>query len=105
MEDVELDAALAGDLVHVERVDFPHAVQSRAVVGAAGPQQPAPQGHLAAHEVEHLVGAVSLERAEYTVQPAVLAGLEPGSLVLWQIEAVLPDNRRIVSKTFATRLE
>ncbi len=55
--------------------------------------------------LEHLAGAVSLRRAEYTVPTTVLARLEPGSLVLWQVEAVLPDKRRVVSRTFATRLE
>jgi hypothetical protein len=55
--------------------------------------------------LNHLARAVSLDRPEYSVPAAALAELEPGSLVLWQVEAVLPDGRRIVSKTFATRLE
>ena len=55
--------------------------------------------------LEHLARAVSLERPEYTVSAAVLAGLEPGSVVLWQVEMVLPDGRRFASRTFATRLE
>ena len=42
---------------------------------------------------------------EFTVPAAALAGLEPGSLVLWQVELILPEGRRIVSETFATRLE
>jgi len=55
--------------------------------------------------LEHLAGAASLERPEYTVPANALANLERGSLVLWQVEAVLPDGRRIVSQTFVTPLE
>jgi hypothetical protein len=55
--------------------------------------------------LEHLAGASALDAREYTVPPEALAYLEPGTMVLWQVEATLPDGRRLVSETFATRLE
>jgi len=55
--------------------------------------------------LEPLAGASGLQSAEYAVSAEALAGLEPGSLVLWQVETVLGDGRRIVSETFVTRIE
>jgi hypothetical protein len=71
---------------------------------------PGPQGaryaiRVTDRRLEHLAGAAVLDRPEYTVPEAALSGLEPGSRVLWQVETVLPDGRRIVSATFATEIE
>jgi len=55
--------------------------------------------------LDHLADAASLDRPEYTVPESALAGLAPGSLVLWQVETILPDGTRLASMTFAARLE
>ncbi|HET6277506.1 MAG TPA: hypothetical protein VFG08_01840, partial [Candidatus Polarisedimenticolia bacterium] len=52
-----------------------------------------------------LAGARALGQPEYTVPPASLAGVEPGSLILWQVEAIRQDDSRISSLTFSARLE
>jgi hypothetical protein len=49
--------------------------------------------------------ATSIDATEYTVPESALSALEPGSIVLWQVETVLPDGRRATSATFAARLE
>jgi hypothetical protein len=71
---------------------------------------PGPEGSRYALRVtdlrlEHVAGAAGLESAEFTVPAEALEGLEPGALVLWQVELILPEGRRVLSETFATRLE
>jgi hypothetical protein len=51
-----------------------------------------------------IAGARALEGAEYTVPAGDLSGLEAGTVILWQVEAVLPDGRRLVSETFTAKL-
>lgn len=41
----------------------------------------------------------------YRIPPAALSGLRSGSVLYWQVRAVLPDGRTLVSKTFSARLE
>jgi len=72
---------------------------------SAGPEGARYDIRVTDRSLEHLAGAVSLDRPEYTVPSAALAELEAGSLVLWQVEMVLPDGRRVVARTFAARLE
>jgi hypothetical protein len=55
--------------------------------------------------LDHLAETASLDRPEFTVPESALAALAPGSLVLWQVEMILPDGRRLASMTFATRLD
>jgi hypothetical protein len=42
---------------------------------------------------------------ELQVPASALEGLPPGTRLLWQVEAALPEGAREVSKTFVTRLE
>jgi hypothetical protein len=55
--------------------------------------------------LDHLAGARALDKPEYTVPPAALAGVEPGGLLLWQVETIRPDGRSITSPTFSARIE
>jgi hypothetical protein len=48
--------------------------------------------------------AAELTTAELVVAPALLAGLPPGTRVLWQVDAILPDGSRISSATFVATL-
>jgi hypothetical protein len=72
---------------------------------SAGPEGARYDVRVTDRRLNLLARAISLERSEYMVPAAALADLEPGSVVLWQVETTLPDGRRIVSRTFATRLE
>ena len=56
-------------------------------------------------DLEKIAGARALQAAEYTVPAEALAGIEPGTTLLWQVDATFPDGRRISSETFAVRLE
>ncbi|WP_426750298.1 hypothetical protein [Myxococcus sp. Y35] len=47
----------------------------------------------------------SLERREYRVPAEVLAPLKPGTKLLWQVEARLPDGQVLRGATFVNRLE
>jgi hypothetical protein len=47
----------------------------------------------------------NLDRTEYRVQAKDLEKMPPGSAIVWRVEAVLPDGRRIASPGFRNRLE
>jgi hypothetical protein len=49
--------------------------------------------------------AVNLDRTEYKVEAKDLEKVPPGSAIVWRVEAVLPDGRRIASPGFRNRLE
>jgi hypothetical protein len=49
--------------------------------------------------------AENLDRAEYTVPAKDLERIPPASVLVWRVEAVLPDGRRIASPGFRNRLE
>ncbi|TQF16743.1 hypothetical protein FJV41_06905 [Myxococcus llanfairpwllgwyngyllgogerychwyrndrobwllllantysiliogogogochensis] len=49
--------------------------------------------------------ADSLEQSEYRVPASVLAPLESGTKLLWQVEARLPDGQVLRGITFVNRLE
>jgi hypothetical protein len=55
--------------------------------------------------LEPLFTATSLEDSELLVPEPVLAGLPPGSTILWQVEASLGEGRHVVSRTFAQLIE
>jgi len=52
-----------------------------------------------------LFSATNLEHPECTIPPDNLEGLSPGSRILWQVEALTPQGRRITSDTFITVVE
>jgi hypothetical protein len=52
-----------------------------------------------------LARGLELDRPDFHVSADSLDGVEPGSRVLWQVTARLPDGRRVESKTFFVRLE
>lgn len=47
----------------------------------------------------------NLDRNEFTIPPADLETLPPGSVIVWRVEAVLPDGRRVASPGFRNRVE
>jgi hypothetical protein len=49
--------------------------------------------------------AENLDRAEYRIQAKDLEKVPQGSAIVWRVEAVLPDGRRIASAGFRNRLE
>ncbi|MCP3138731.1 hypothetical protein [Pyxidicoccus xibeiensis] len=49
--------------------------------------------------------ADSLTRSEYAVPAEVLAAVKPGTKLLWQVEARLPDGQVLRSATFVNRIE
>lgn len=49
--------------------------------------------------------ALGLETPVHQVPAAALAGLPPGSTLLWQVESVAADGSRTASPTFVSRLE
>jgi hypothetical protein len=52
-----------------------------------------------------LASGHDLNVAEFAVPPGALEGLAAGETVVWQVEALLPDGRRIVSEAFVHRVE
>lgn len=46
-----------------------------------------------------------LELAEYSIPAKDLEKIPSGSVIVWQVEAVLPDGRRVASPGFRNRLE
>lgn len=45
-----------------------------------------------------------LEAPRYRIPPSALAGVPPGTVLYWQVKAVLPDGKSSASKTFEVRL-
>jgi hypothetical protein len=43
--------------------------------------------------------------SEYRLPDEVLAAVPPGGVILWQLEATLPDGSRLPSQTFRVKLE
>lgn len=72
---------------------------------SAGPEGARYDVRVTDRRLNLLARAISLEQPEFKVPAAALEEMEPGSVVLWQVEAALPDGQRIVSRTFATRLD
>lgn len=56
-------------------------------------------------DLRPLARAEGLERPEYTVTPAALGAVPPGSPIAWMVEARWSDGRRLTSPTFVTRLD
>jgi hypothetical protein len=52
-----------------------------------------------------IANAENLDRPEYTVPAKDLGKVPPGSVIVWRVEAVLPDGRRIASPGFRNRVE
>jgi hypothetical protein len=63
------------------------------------------QVRVTTEDLQVLTTIANLAEPEVTIDPAVLAGLTPGTPVLWQVEATGPGGERTVSQTFATRLQ
>lgn len=49
--------------------------------------------------------ARDLTEPEFRIPPEALAELETGEAIVWQVEALLPDGRRVVSEAFVNRVE
>jgi hypothetical protein len=69
----------------------------------------APEGaryrvRVTAEDLRLLMSVEGLTEPSVTVDPARLATLPSGSIVFWQVEAVLPDGELVVSPTFVSRL-
>lgn len=56
-------------------------------------------------ELEPLYSASSLATSELLVPESALADLPAGATILWQVEASLGEDRRILSGTFTQRIE
>jgi hypothetical protein len=52
-----------------------------------------------------LAAAQDLEVTEYLVPAAALEPVSDGESIVWQVEASLPDGRRVASEAFVVRIE
>ncbi len=52
-----------------------------------------------------LAGGRSLDREQYLIPESALSNVASGQRILWQVVAVVPGGREIVSPTFAARIE
>lgn len=55
--------------------------------------------------LEVLARAEGLTETEYTLPEDLVSGLEPGTVLLWHVEAVQPDSARVPSRTFRVEIE
>lgn len=60
---------------------------------------------IADENLEILHRSAPIEASEYLVPADALAGLSPGAMTYWRIEAVLPDSTRVDSATFLLRVQ
>jgi hypothetical protein len=71
----------------------------------AGPEGARFDVQVAMEDLTVLTRVEALEIGEYLVPEEILAGSPEGAKILWQVEVVLPDGRRLTSRTFVTELE
>ena len=72
---------------------------------SAGPEGALYDVRVGTRELRTLVRERELERPEFTVPEESLSELPSGAKILWRVEALLPDGRRISSETFVARIE
>jgi len=60
---------------------------------------------VATEDLRVIAEARNLDATEYTVPAEALADLPPGSSIVWQVHANLPDGRRLASRSFVQSLE
>jgi hypothetical protein len=72
---------------------------------AAGPEGTTYDLQVTDEDLEVLAEAWRLSVPEYRLDPEALAGLSPGSSLLWRVTAYLPDGRQASSRTFVTPVE
>jgi len=52
-----------------------------------------------------IASAHDLKETEFLIPLEALEGLESGEIIVWQVEALLPDGRTVVSEAFVNRVE
>jgi hypothetical protein len=60
---------------------------------------------VATEDLHVIAEARGLDATEFTVPAEALTDLAAGATVVWQVHAVLPDGRRIASRSFVQSLE
>lgn len=69
-----------------------------------GAESPAYSIHVMDEDLNEVASAQHLERPEFQVPTEALSRIQDGSRILWQVEALLTDGRRLRSPTFVTRV-
>jgi hypothetical protein len=72
---------------------------------SAGPSGTTYVVRLSTADLASLLVKSDIAATELTVPSSVLANVKAGDELLWQVEARLPDGRRVVSQTFVVRVE
>jgi hypothetical protein len=72
---------------------------------SAGPQGTTYTVRLSTADLASLLVRSDIQDVELTVPGAVLANVRSGEELLWQVEARLPNGRRVVSETYVVRVE
>ncbi|AMY09085.1 hypothetical protein LuPra_02296 [Luteitalea pratensis] len=71
---------------------------------AAGPEGSRYRVRVTTEDLVVLATAADLAAAEFSVAATQLSELPPGTTVLWQVDAYLPDGERVTSRTFVTHV-
>ena len=71
---------------------------------APGPEGSRYQVRVMSENLQMLATAADLTVPEIVVEPAALAALPAGAIVLWQLDVSLPTGERITSPTFVNRI-
>lgn len=72
---------------------------------SAGPAGTVYQVEVTDESMRSIDSIGSLTTTEVSVPSAALASIPAGGRIVWQVEAILPDGRRLASKTFFNRLD
>jgi putative zinc finger protein len=71
----------------------------------AGPPGARYEARVLTREGREVAVEGGLEQPRVRVPPDALAGVPAGSTLYWQVKAILPDGKTVVSKTFSVRLQ
>lgn len=71
----------------------------------SGPEGASYSLTVTSERLELLAQADRLDDAQYTLAQTLVAERASGTILLWHVEAILPDGSRLPSQTFRVRLE
>ena len=72
---------------------------------SAGPEGTVYNVEVTDESLRSILSVRSLTTPDVQVPAASLSGVPPGGRILWQVEGILPDGRRLASRTHFTRLD
>ncbi len=79
--------------------------RQRFVLRWSGPEEARYRIRVATQDMRPLVTSLEIRTREYRINPQVLEGVAPGAVIVWQVTALMPDGREVLSPHFTVPVE